>query len=244
MKKLSALIVLSASLLAIESSTALGGVQVNDRVVFTNVHGANQGMWASIYTSAGVAPANFKGKFVTFCVEGGNYSSGIEYVNPDQTYYKVGSLTDNVAWETKNVITDGAKWLYRQYLDGTLSSFNGSAADMGALQRAIWSLTTLSDNVTFLVTLGASETKAKLYRKLVTDPVSSGGAGIGQYQVTSGAYGIGVMNPHRIDTKTGAVVAKNVQSFLYEVPEPAAVIAWSVLGLVGVGLIRRSRRAK
>ena len=159
----------------------------------------------------------------TFCLETDEFISP----GPNSPYYVSiepyailgGSNTD-----ANDTISLATAWLYRDWLDSPnailgADSLTGSELNK-AVQQAIWWLEQES--------LGVENAIAKAYVLA---------HGIQTVDNIVSQTGVAVVNLWANANFTGAK-----QSMLTCVPEPAAVAVWSVLGLLGLALVRRRNR--
>jgi hypothetical protein len=234
---------IAAAVLVLAASTqsSFGGVYfkptVNDRVVFSypagvGTAGAITGTTYSQNYTPGAPLGAATGTWTTFCVES---LPAVEYYSPNKVY-KVGSLTPVVTEVMANKVTDAAKWLYLQFVQGNLAGYTGTNQDKADLQNAIWSLVSTSASGYTQYLNYTNNANVTTWRNAAV-----GAAGLG-YGVWSGSQYVGVMNPYSNDANGST---RTIQSFLYAVPEPGAIAVWSVLGLAGLGLVHfRRRRAR
>lgn len=227
-----------ALICAVSSQASYGGVYfkptVNDRVVFSSPvgvgnAGAITGTTYSQNYNANAPLGAAKGTWTTFCVES---LPAVEYYSPNKVY-KVGSLTPVVTEVMENKVTDAAKWLYLQYVQGTLAGYTGTNQNKADLQNAIWSLVATKASGYNQYLNYTNNTAVTNWRNAA---IGAAGLGFGQW---SGSQYVGVINPYSNDANGST---RTIQSFLYAVPEPGAIAVWSVLGLVGLGLVHRRRR--
>jgi hypothetical protein len=154
--------------------------------------------------------------------------NGAEFITLN-TDYTITSINQHTAIATQNDVKDEAKLIYWEYLHGALPSYN-----VNDVQLAIWSgvqLTTggvdirpLTDfifyNTNHSQTAYSLDTNAQtLYGDAVLALKNN------PTQAQAEADSIWVLNP-----------GTNNQSMLFEIPEPASLIVWSLFMAGGSGL--------
>jgi hypothetical protein len=204
----------------------------------------------------GAINAPFSNSWAAYCVESGTPPT-TEYINftpnnnplSNSYAYKVGSITANIASATGNIVTGAAKFLYyaagHGFSIGTTYNPN-SASDNAELQEAIWSLVIAGNSPNYNPNdvNPANYTPGNLYTYL--GGVSGKAANYRNWAIgnlnLNLASRINVLNPVTLNAQ-GQVIA-NHQSMLYEVPEPASLVVWSVLAgsAAGLTVARRKRR--
>lgn len=253
MRKFSLLSV-AVLLCAAASQVAFGSISAHyadpvpgiDKVMFTT---SDEGMAANrggpfigtLYGSDGVT---VKDVWKTFCVEA---DGAMETFSPGTRYNVLG--TDlHVATATGNYVTDAAKWLYYQSLHNpsALAGYvPGTLASDTLLQEAIWH---------GVVKISGGGSLLGSDYNLYTGSLAETWFGAAAQATTGLASGwtvsdlvighqwadadmVWVINP-------GASASSQSQSMLYETPEPATLVVWSVLGVGGwLGIRMRRRRS-
>ncbi len=207
----------------------------------------------------GAINAPFSNSWAAYCVEsGGDLTT--EYINftpnNDRTAtnyaYKVGSISANIASATNNVVTGAAKYLYYAAAHGLLNGHTNDATSNARLQDAIWSLVIRgtvggpvnsipNNNFAEVLKVAAGNEDivgtAANFRKQAVDFFNNN-----NLAALAAANRIYVVNPVTLNAN-GDVVA-NHQSMVFEVPEPASLVVWSVLAgsAAGLTVARRKRR--
>jgi len=197
----------------------------------------------------------------TFCVETDGGSEEISLGNPNAVNYattlgpdyRVVSTSQYVATATQNTVTNAAKYIYYAYghdlLAGMLAGYTNTAAKNELVQKAIWSLVVKTD--------GSADPNdySDVYNNsgeaywLNIGSIGSGAAGtirelreaaiaaVGNAANLALAARIQILNPDNTFPAEGV----QLQSMLYEIPEAATIVVWSMLGLIGMAAGRRQR---
>jgi hypothetical protein len=204
-------------------------------------------------TAAQLNSASNTNTWFTFCVESGTQST-TENITFN-TDYRVASVSQYVAAATGNVVTDAARFLYYAYghdMLGTallpFAGYTGTAAQNADLQEVIWSLIVRGDRTSLGVndystaypvngndywlatgTLSALQTTLRNAAIAAVTTAADAAANVAI------AGRIMIVNPDNTFPGDNA----QAQSMLFEVPEPATIAVWSILGLLGIGASRR-----
>ena len=238
-------LLMAACLLSVAAAPATASVNISlnptigDTVVFPSadyVYGQpfyynNNGV--TYYGGPVLGKLNTGATWTTFCVEADGGDESIALDHP----YKVSSLDPHVAINTNNYVTDQAKWLYWEYGNGMLPDKLASGEKWTGtdLQVAIWHgvwahgdvatpLDMFTDPACTLSAYDNDQAAQDLYNLASNAFILSEGITrdpLAQIKADS----IWVLNP--ADGNTQA------QSMLYEVPEPATMIVWTLLGIAG-----------
>ena len=192
----------------------------------------------------------------TYCVEA---DGGDETFGPNNPYF-VESIYENSCVASKNYVSDAAKWLYYEAPRGGLAGWSLTQPTEEELQEAIWHDTwrvatsaEISNNNVVKRQYLSERYGLQTYVRLFTgggDPADATALQWANLADNSCPYvpGLGdtdfagddviVINPQ--DASGPA------QSMLGEVPEPATIIVWSLLGAaswLGMGVWRGGRRS-
>ena len=216
MKKIFALAIAAALLATTQVSASLG---VGSLVTLdTTLPGGSGGQFGA---SDGGSPAGLTfDPFVTFCAELG------ETIGNNGTYAVTGISTSNSSGTA--TLTSQAAYLYTQFREGTLDSFNAASADdSNALQYGIWQ--------------GIGYTHEQIQNSIGNSTANS-------YQTLWNArsgswlYGLGT---EWANGDLGSVMIMqlggNQDQLFLAVPEPGSIVIWSMIG-VGVAGMRRRRK--
>jgi hypothetical protein len=250
MKKYTTLSMVLASLLLVVTFPAFGSINIYlNPTVGDTVSFSGHGSAVFYYNGGGYYGGPFTGtlnnttNWSTFCVEA---DGGEELINLG-TSYTVLNLDPHIALKSNNYVSDVTKLLYWEYghnaLPATVPSWN-----VNDLQLAIWHGVWMggnSNNPLIMYSNAACTVDAYL-----NDPAALAlyGAASGLLNSSNAAVkalaqseadSIWVLNPGIKGQST------QNQSQLYEIPEPASIIVWSLIATVsclGVTVWRRRAR--
>lgn len=214
----------------IAAQAAFASLQVGSKVKFdTTLPGTYGGQFK--ITDPGNPSGYGFSTFITFCVE------LTEHVANNRVY-KVAGISDTTVAGGKT-LTNYAAWLYTQFSQGTLSSFNSSSvSDSNALQYVFWR------------EMGYSN--ADINNALPGNPAASYASDVPTAWQTQYASDIANNLWNGAAGYLGSVRVMNLvtlrgvksQDQLVMVPEASTIAVWSVLSLVGAGVAYRKRTAK
>lgn len=171
--------------------------------------------------------------FQTFCLEYNEYlgGSGLSYVVNDKA---VGGGV-NVPAGTGDTLSRGTAWLYSQFAQGTLSSYNfantgdtRASSSAALLQNAIWALEDEIADPTGNIFFEAAAAK-------FGDPA------LAKANYATGEYGVWVLN---MTKGSGTQSFDNKQDMLFfaRVPDGGSTLILLGLGLGGISLLVRHKK--
>jgi hypothetical protein len=218
--------VLSVFVQPATASLLLRDPQLGDTVTFWDGGDSSGGPFTAQITYSGGTTTT---KWSTFCVEKNEWI----HVN-DGTKYKMdpdGPWTERQTVAKQNWVTDEAKWLFHEYNSGALSAYNGSR-----VQDAIWYYTHAGSEGGLSLWDGVS---GRTSPQVAADWVL---INLAHNTMPNGwdSSDVRILNPYL----EGNYGGNHAQSCLYEVPEPATIIVWSLLGAaswLGMRVVRRGR---
>jgi hypothetical protein len=213
-------------------------IQAGDWIRMTDGIGRHGGVFHAQETNS-TTSAFFGDSFQTFCVE---FS---EFVTLPRTYY-VKSL-GAAATASGNVLTNKAGWIYSNFLDGLLpyqNTITNATREMfhNSVQLAIW--LEVANNNPANIAIGKQWIAADLARIYIQGGYDQGWIDAFLGITASGDHGVQMMNIRASAAEgAGHIQDQLVRNTRGMIPEPSALIVWSLLvGSVGV-CTSRSRRS-
>jgi hypothetical protein len=210
--------------------------KVGDTVVFA----AYDSDWGTGVNHGGPFIGTLMGttRWKTYCVEAGDYSEAMDF----EVNYAVESIGLHTANNTRNYITNAAKWLYYQanHKPSSLANYSDTMPNKYLLQEAIWHAI-LGGGISGSSLDKAFETTAQTWFNAAV--TATGETWNGNQMTSEGSNSDCANSVYVLNIVTSSGTA--VQSVLFEIPEPGAFLVWGGLAAAswfGMRVSRRGRR--